>query len=109
MCSSDQKTRSNRECGNQLKIKQLCFLRPRFLESVSGIFGTSLDKHRPVTALDHGTLHMDAVNFAIAFPSSTWVKSDAHPTEIIGENLDCAGGSFKNPSAIALNAYGTQI
>jgi hypothetical protein len=44
---------------------------------------------------------MDAVNFAIAFPSSTWVKSDAHPTEIIGGNLDCEGGSFKNLSAIA--------
>jgi hypothetical protein len=44
---------------------------------------------------------MDAVNFSIAFPSSTWVKSDAHPTEIIGENLDCEGGSFKNLSAIA--------
>jgi hypothetical protein len=68
---------------------------------VSGIFDTSLDKHRPFAAFDHGTLHVDAVNFAIAFPSSTWAKSDAHPTEIIVGNLDCDGGSFKNLSAIA--------
>jgi hypothetical protein len=101
--------RSNRKCGNRLKIKKLCFIRLWLLGECVGIFDTSTDKHRPFTAFDHGTLHVDAGNFAIAFPSSTWVKSDAHSTEIIGGNLDCDGGSFKNPSAIGVTlAYWTE-
>jgi hypothetical protein len=52
---------------------------------------------------------VDAANFAIALPTSTWVKSDTHPTEIIGGDLDCDGGSFKNPSAIGVTlAYWTE-